>query len=120
MDDRTSSNSSARDGNPRAAWSVVCGLLSLAAVPAGVLLARETRFVTLVNSSVSIAVALLLGLSAIVLARRARERVQITLGRAGGERTAQVGHALGILGLLVGATAALALGFYGLLAAFAG
>jgi hypothetical protein len=120
LDGRTSSSSSARQGNPRAAWSVVCGLLSLAAVPAGVILARESKAVTLVNSSVSVALALLLGFSAIVLARRARERVQITLGRAGGERTAQVGRVLGILGLLIASTAALALGFYGLLAAFAG
>jgi hypothetical protein len=92
----------------------------VAAVPAGIALARETRLVTLVNSSGSAAVALLLGLSAIILARRARERVQITLGRAGGEGAARVGRALGILGVLIGATAALALGFYGLLALFAG
>jgi len=92
----------------------------VAAVPAGIALARETRLVTLVNSSGSVAVALLLGLCAIVLARRARERVQITLGRAGGEGAARVGRALGILGVLIGATAALALGFYGLLALFAG
>jgi hypothetical protein len=97
----------------------VCGILSLAAVPAGIALARETRLVTLVNSSGSVVVGLLLGLCAIVLARRAREYVQITLGRAGGEGAARVGRALGILGLLIGATAALALGFYGLLALFA-
>ena len=98
----------------------MCGVLSLAAVPAGIVLARETRLVTLVNSAGSVAVALLLGLSAIVLSRRARERVQITLGRAGGEATARVGRVLGVLGILVGATAALAIGFYGLLSLFAG
>ena len=98
----------------------MCGVLSLAAVPARIVLARETRLVTLVNSAGSVAVALLLGLSAIVLSRRARERVQITLGRAGGEGTARVGRVLGVLGILVGATAALAIGFYGLLSLFAG
>jgi hypothetical protein len=92
----------------------------VAAVPIGIVLARETDQVTLVNSSGSIAVALVLGFAATVLARRARQRVQITLGRAGGETAARLGHALGILGLLIGATAALALGFYGLLALFAG
>ena len=86
----------------------------------GIALARETRPITLLNSSGSVAVAVLLGAVAIVLARRARERVQITLGRAGGEGAARVGRALGLLGLLVGATAALALGFYGLLTLFAG
>ena len=94
-------------------------MLAVAAVPAGVVLARYTQRVTLLNSTGSIAVAVLLGLSAIVLARRAREQVQITLGRAGGLRAAGVGRALGILGLLAGATAALALGFYGLLTLFA-
>jgi hypothetical protein len=83
-------------------------------------LARETQFVTLVNSSVSAAVALLLGFSAIILARRAREYVQLTLGQAGGEGAARLGRVLGILGILIGATAALALGFYGLLSLFAG
>jgi hypothetical protein len=83
-------------------------------------LARETRLVTLVNSSASAAVALLLGFIAIVLSRRAREHVQITLERAGGEGAARVGRALGVLGVLIGATVALALGFYGLLALFAG
>jgi hypothetical protein len=89
-------------------------------VPAGVGLARETDPVTLVNSSGSAVVAALFGFSAIVLARRAREHVQITLGRAGGERAARIGRALGVLGLLVGTTAVLALGFYGLLTLFAG
>jgi hypothetical protein len=89
-------------------------------VPAGVVLARETTQVTLLDSSGSVAVALLLGFSAILLARRAREHMQITLGRAGGEGAARLGRALGILGVLVGATVALALGFYGLLTLFAG
>ena len=120
MDGRTSSSSAARRANPRATWSVVCGLLSLAAVPAGIALARETRPVTLVNSSGSVVVTVLLGFSAIVLARRARERIEITLGRAGGKGAARIGRALGVLGLLAGVTAALALGFYGLLTLFAG
>jgi hypothetical protein len=119
MDARTSSSNGARPTNPRAGWSVACGLLSLAAVPAGIVLARETRLVTLVNSAGSVVVALLLGFSAVLLARRARERVQITLGRAGGVGAARVGRALGVLGVVVGVTAALALGFYGLLVVFA-
>ena len=97
----------------------MCGILSILAVPAGVLAARELRSVTLINSSGSVAVAALLGWAAIVLARRARERVQITLGRAGGEGAARAGRALGILGLLVAGTSALALGFWGLLSLFA-
>ena len=84
-------------------------------IPFGVVLARETDQVSLLNSSPSAAVAVLLGFSAVVLARRARERIEITLGRAGGATAARVGRALGVLGILFGVTVALALGFYGLL-----
>ncbi len=91
----------------------------MAGVPAGIALARETKLVTLLYSTGSIAIAIVLGFAAIVLARRGREYVEITLGRAGGLRQARVGRALGILGLLVGVTAALSLGFYGLLTLFA-
>ena len=119
MDVLTSSNSATRRANPRAWWSLVCGILSLAAIPVGVLLARELEQVTLVESSGSVLVAALLGWAAIVLARRARERIQITLGRAGGGGVATAGRVLGILGLLVAGTAALALGFWGLLSMFA-
>ncbi len=120
MADRTRGSSAVRGaGNARAAWSVVCGLLSIAVVPAGILLARETEEVTLVNSGGSIAVAALLGFSAVVLARRARERLLITLGRAGGELAAKAGRLLGVLGIFVAVTAGLALGFYGLLTLFA-
>jgi hypothetical protein len=119
LDVPTSSSSVARPANPRAWWSLVCGLLSLAAIPGGILLARELEQVTLVDSSGSVLAAALLGWAAIVLARRARERIQITLGRAGGGAAARAGRFLGILGLLVAATAALALGFWGLLSMFA-
>ena len=84
------------------------------------MLARETHIVTLLRSSGSVAVAAALGASAVILARRAREHVQITLGRAGGERAARIGRLLGIAGVLLAATAALALGFWGLLTLFAG
>jgi hypothetical protein len=89
-------------------------------MPGGVLLARETEQVTLRTSTVSIAVALALGWFAIILARRARERIELTLGRAGGATTARAGRLLGILGVLFAITAALAVGFWGLLTLFAG
>jgi hypothetical protein len=118
LDGRTSSSSAARRANPRAGWSVACGVLSLAAIPVGVVLARQTQAVTLVDASGSVAVAALLGFAAVVLARRARERIELTLGRAGGLRAAKIGRAVGVLGVLVAATAALALGFWGLLSLF--
>jgi hypothetical protein len=88
-------------------------------MPAGVLLARETERVTLRLATISIAVALLLGWIAIILARRARERIELTLGRAGGAGAARAGRLLGVLGVLFAITAALAVGFWGLLTLFA-
>lgn len=95
------------------------GILSVAAIPAGILAARKLEQVKLLDSSWSIVVAVLLGWWAIILARRGRERLQITLGRAGGKGAARAGRLLGILGILLAITAALALGFWGLLSLFA-
>ena len=120
MVSRTRSNSLPRARNPRAAASVVAGLVAVAAVPVGVVVARYSDRVTLVNSGIgSIPAAILLGLYAIVLARRGRETVLRTLGRASGQGAARAGRALVVLGVCVAITAALALGFFGLLTLFA-
>jgi hypothetical protein len=117
---RTSSSSARRAGNPRATASVVVGLLSLAAAPAGVLLARYSTQVTLVVAGlVAAPLGILLGVYAVVLARRGRETLVRTLGRSGGGRPARAGKALGVAGLCLSVTAALALAFYGLLVVFA-
>ncbi len=118
MDGRTSS-SRAPARNLRAGASVVVGVLSLLVVPAGIYASRELEVVTLLNSSGTLALAVALGVLAILFARRARERSALTLGRAGGERAAQVGRILGVLGICVGITGALSLAFYGLLTLFA-
>jgi hypothetical protein len=89
------------------------------AIPAGVVLSYYSATVTLVQSSGSAGLAIVLGLGAIVLARRGREVVARTLGRSGGTRAARVGRLLGALGVCLGITAGLAVGFYGLLTLFA-
>ena len=107
-------------GNPRAIASVVVGLLSLAAAPAGVALARYSVQVTLVGAGfVAAPLGILLGVYAIVLARRGRETAVRTLGRSGGVGRALAGRALGIAGLCLSIMAGLALAFYGLLVVFA-
>ena len=98
----------------------MCGILALLAMPAGVVLARELQQVTLRLATISIAVAAVLAWFALVLARRARETIQLTLGRAGGAAAARVGRLLGLIGILLAITAGLAVGFWGLLALFAG
>jgi NhaP-type Na+/H+ or K+/H+ antiporter len=97
---------------------VLVGLLSLATLPAAVVVARESDELTLVQAGVvAVPVAALLGLVALWLARRARRRADRTLDRVGGRRTARAGKLLGALGLYLAATAAIALGVYALLSA---
>jgi len=115
----TRSNSLPSAGNPRAAASVVFGLASVLAIPAGVALSYYSVTVTLVQSTGSAGFATVFGLYAIVLARRGRETHARTIGRAGGGGASKVGRALGWLGLCMGISAGLAVGFYGLLTLFA-
>jgi hypothetical protein len=114
---RTSSSNGRRARNDRARFAVLFALLSLAAVPAA-LAATHSKRVNLPQAVGGEAVVgTLLGLIAVLLARGARRRAERTLSRPG-EATARAGRWLGLLGLCLGLTAALALGFFGLLLAF--
>jgi hypothetical protein len=111
---RTSSSSVRRARNDRARFSVLFALLSLATIPAALYASRLSN----VNVPQAVAgeavVGTLFGLIAVLLARRARVQVERTLARTG-EGAARAGKWLGLLGLCLGLTAALALGFFGLL-----
>lgn len=98
---------------------MLLGLLSIAALPAAVELARVSREVTLLQAAGGVPLAAGLALASILLGRAGRLRSERTLGRIGGPRLARVGHALGVLGFCIALTAALALGFFGLLTLFA-
>ena len=89
------------------------------AIPAGVVLSYYSATVTLVESTSSAGLAILFGLYAIALARRGRWTLARTIGRSGGARAARAGRLLGWLGLCMGISAGLAVGFYGLLTIFA-
>jgi hypothetical protein len=110
---------SSSEPNRRAPWSVAFGLIALAVVPAAYAAAHYLERVTLIQGAAAMPAAGLFGIGAMLLGRRARREVERTLGRVGGGRTARIGYALGVLGLCIGVTAALALGFYGLLTLFA-
>lgn len=99
-----------------AAWgSVVSGAASVAALPLAIYLSRFSERYELLHAGFVIPVAALLGIAAIVLARRARRRIVVTLGRAGGDDLARAGRVLGIAGLCMALAALVALGVYGLL-----
>jgi hypothetical protein len=111
---RTSSSSVRRARNDRARFSVVFALLSLASIPAALYASRLSN----VNVPQAVAgeavVGTFFGLIAVLLARSARVQVERTLARTG-EGAARAGKWLGLLGLCLGLTAALSLGFFGLL-----
>jgi hypothetical protein len=84
-------------------------------MPVAVLLTRWSGSYDLLHAALAIPLGLVLAVAALVTARSARRVEERTLGRVGGRRAARVGRALGILGLALAATAALAVGVYGLL-----
>jgi hypothetical protein len=104
--------------NNRATASVILGLLAVLAIPAGVVLSWYSSKVTLVESSSSAGLAVIFGVYSIVLSRRGLDVFARTIGRSGGVRAARAGKLLGSLGLCMGITAGLAVGFYGLLTVF--
>ena len=57
-------------GNARAGWSVVVGLLSIVALPLAVAATRWSERYELLHAAVGIPVGLLLGIGAVLLARR--------------------------------------------------
>lgn len=97
---------------------MLLGLLGLALPPVAFVAANELQRVSLVQATGATCASVVLGGTAILLARRARRQIERTIGRIGGEATARVGRLLGAISLFVGLTAALALGFYGLLNLF--
>jgi hypothetical protein len=108
-------SSSARATNDAARASLGCALLGLLVPVAGYLAALRLKDVTIVQGTEATCASALLGLLAVLLARKAQFTIERTLGRVGGAGVARAGKLLGLLSLCVGLTAALALGFYAVL-----
>ena len=85
-------------------------------MPAAVAATRWSTTYELLHAAFVIPAAIVGGVIAIRLSRRAGARVQRTLGRAGGVRAAKIGRLLGLAGILVAVTAAGAVAIYELLA----
>lgn len=102
-------------GNGRAVAAAVLGVLATATMPLAILATRYSGSYELLHAGVAIPVAVVLGVGAIGLARGALRVDDMRLGRAGGRRTARLGRALGVLGISLGATCAVALAVYGIL-----
>ena len=98
---------------------MLLGLLSLATVPAAIAATRWSRAYELLDAGFAIPVALLLGILAVALARRARKRHALALETPPGAGSARVGRVLGLAGFLLGVTAAMAVAVYHVLATVA-
>ncbi len=88
------------------------GVLGVAAIPIGVLVTNYRNDLRLIHAGWAVPVAAVLGFIAVRLARRARRRLERTVGRAGGAVPARVGRILGWLGLYLALIGAIALAFY--------
>jgi hypothetical protein len=111
-------SSSSPEPNWRAWAAIAVGLLAAAAIPAAIVVTERQQSLQLIDAAAAIPIAIVAALAAIVLGTRARRHSEFTLGRVGGAGAGTVGRWLGIVGLYVGITAALAVAFYGLLTLF--
>ena len=98
------------DGNLVATLSVFTGALALLAAPAGLVVAQESQAVTLRWGIAGGGLAaILIGILALVLARRGRLRADRSIA-ASGRGAASLGRFLGTLAVCIGIAAAIALG----------
>jgi hypothetical protein len=98
---------------------VLLGLAALAVLPAGIAVSDRSESVSLLQAAFAVPLAALLGVAALAVGGHARRRVQLTIGRVGGDGVARAGRLLGGLALYLSVTAGLAIGFYALLDLFA-
>lgn len=95
------------------------GVLAAAALPVAVFLAEIRELYDLLYAAAAAPPALAGGVTALVLARRARERSERTLGRVGGRAAAAVGSLFGLVAVLLASAALIALATYYVIARLA-
>ena len=95
-----------------AVFSALLGLLAVATLPAAIVFAERWDRITLLESSVAIAPVFVLALAAVLLSRRSRRAIELTLGRARGSKLALVGRLLGYLALYMAVTASVSVATY--------
>ena len=92
--------------------SLVLGVLATVAIPVAILVTEQREDLRLLHAGFAVPVAFVLGVAGIRLARRARKRLQRTLGRAGGVVPARLGRVLSWLGVYLALIGAISLLVY--------
>ena len=93
-------------------------LLGLLALPAAVEASRRSARIGLLDAGYAIPVAFLLGLVAVIMARRARDNLRWFRLREGGTAVASLAIINGAVTVCLALTAALSIGFYELVLAY--
>jgi hypothetical protein len=89
--------------------------VAIVAVPAAVLMSRQTAGVRLLDAVWAVPVAAACGIAALLFARGAGGRIRWTLEQAGGWGRIRLGRILGVAGICFALSGAIAIGFYELL-----
>src|SRR5579864_4201937 len=112
MASHTQSNSAR---NSRASVALIAASLGAVAVPAAVLLSRQTGRIHLLDAAWAIPAGMALSVGALLFARGARGQIRRSLARASGEGRLRATRWLAGLGICVALSASIAVGFYELL-----
>ena len=90
-------------------------MLAVAAIPVAIVVSLASERIDLLDAAYAIPVAALLGIAALLLARRGRGQVRTLRPRGGAQ--VKIGRALGLVGVCLAVTATISVGFYALLVA---
>jgi hypothetical protein len=102
----------ARASRARAWAALLLGLAALLTLPAAVEVARRSTRVALLDAGYAIPVAFLLGLVAVIMARRARHNLRWLSLREGGTGVASAAVIIGMIAVCLALAAGLSIGFY--------
>jgi len=98
--------------------ALLLGLAGLLTLPAAIEVANRSNRVGLLDTAYAIPLAFLLGLVALIMARRARDNLRWLRVKDGGTGVASTAVIVAALTVCVAVTAALSVGFYELVVAY--
>jgi hypothetical protein len=107
--------SSSSQSNHRASLAVIVALCGVLVIPAAIAVSRQTGKIHLLDAVWAIPIGMALSLGALLFARGAGGRIRRSLERAGGAGRLRAARWLGVLGVCLALSSAIAVGFYELL-----